>query len=391
MNNSELSLHGRYLASLIGHSLKGTTPSKPPKEIDWEKIYKLSVFHNVTALIYPAVSVLDIPLELRQKFDYDNHRHLAREARQELEAQRVFSAFSENNIDFIKLKGIVIKNYYPLPHMRSASDIDICMTEENRKKARAIMENLGYKFDSGIDYHDEYSKDRFYIYEIHSDIMSPRSDLHRLFINPFEKSVTDRTTPNAMILSNEYFYLHLIVHLYKHFISEGCGLRLFSDIYLFRKKCNNLDSTFINNILEDYGLLDFHNTLLILCTCFFEGNEYSEKLSAISDYIFKSGEYGDSNLKKLSWISSSKTAKLTFFDKVRYFFGNWFPGVKVMKKRYPVLEKAPFLLPVCHIRRIFYTIFFKRSALKEQRDEIKRLNSQELKEARKIRNLAGIK
>ncbi|MBR2723870.1 MAG: nucleotidyltransferase family protein [Ruminococcus sp.] len=391
MIKSELSAHGRYLASLIGHSLKGTAPTEPSKEISWEKLYKLSVYHNVTALIYPAVSTLSIPYEIREKFEYTNHRHLAREARQELESHRVFSELAKNNINFIKLKGIVIKNLYPLPHMRSASDVDICMSKENRDKAKPIMESLGYKLDSSIDYHDEYSKDDFFIYEIHSDVMSPRSELYPLFINPLEKAIPDKSTPCAMVLSNEYFYLNLVIHLYKHFISEGCGLRLFSDIYLFRKKCGNIDTTFINNTLNDCGLLDFHNTVLKLNTCFFEGNEYSEELSMIADFIFKSGEYGDQNLKRLSWISSSKSAKLTFGDKVSYLLTNWFPGVKVMKRRYPILEKAPVLLPVCWIRRVFYVVFFKRSAIKEQRDEIKRLNGQDLKEAKKIRSLAGIK
>ncbi|MBQ1978146.1 MAG: hypothetical protein II225_05280, partial [Ruminococcus sp.] len=82
---------------------------------------------------------------------------------------------------------------------------------------------------------------------------------------------------------------------------------------------------------------------------------------------------------------------LTFFDKVSYFLHNWFPGARTMQKRYPVLKKAPFLLPICWVRRIFYTIFFNRSALKEQKDEIKRLNAKELKEAKLIRSLAGIK
>lgn len=384
-------MHCRYLASLMGHSIRGTVPAKPFEGINWEHIFSLAEFHNVTALIYPSLCLMDIPEDIRKKFVYTNHRLIAREARQELESQRVFAALHAEGISFIKLKGIVIKNMYPLPHMRTQADVDICLTKEHRAKARPIMEKLGYKFDSAIDYHDEYSKDDFFIYELHSDIMSPRSELYPLFVSPFEKAVPDNSSPDELVLTNEYFYLNLVIHLYKHFISEGCGLRLFSDLYIYRRTCPNLDTTFITNTLSEYGLLDFHHNILRLNACFFEGNEYTDKLSVIANFIFKSGEYGNSELKKLSWISSSKSAKLTFGDKLSYFLHNWFPGVKTLKRRYPVLEKAPFLLPVCWIRRIFYTLFFKRSALKEQRDEIKRLNSTELREAKHIRTLAGIK
>lgn len=391
MIKSELSLHGQFLASLMGHSLNGTLTTDIPKDICWEKLYKLASFHNVVPIIYPLVSTSAIPCEVRSNFDYDNRFLSAREARQELESYNVFSELEKNSINFIKLKGIVIKNLYPLPHMRSCADVDICMSYEDRQKAKPVMESLGYTLEHSIDYHDEYSKDNFYIYEIHSDIISPRSKLHSVFTEPMEKSLTDSQSGFSRVLCDEYFYLNLVIHLYKHFISEGCGLRPFCDIYLFRKKHTNLDYTFINNILKDYGLADFHNTLQELNACFFEGGEYSEELSSIADFIFKSGEYGNPNLKNLSRVSSDKSAKLTLGDKIRYFLTNWFPGVKVMKRRYPILEKAPVLLPVCWMRRGFYTIFFKRSALKEQKDEVKRLNGDDLKEAAKIRKLAGIK
>ena len=389
--SESFTLHSRYLASLMGHSIKGTTPVKPFEGINWERIFTLAQFHNVSALIFPCLRSLDVPKDVYDKFIYVNHRLLAREARQELEAQYIFSALQSKGIEFIKLKGIVIKNMYPMPHMRTQSDVDICMTKENREKTRSVMESMGYKLDSTIDYHDEYSKDDFFIYEIHSDIMSKRSYLYPLFVNPFEKVVPDKSNPEQLVLSNEYFYLNLVIHLYKHFVSEGCGLRLFSDLYIFRRTCEHLDTAFITNTLNEYGLLEFHNTILKLNGCFFEGNDYDEDLEKIADFIFRSGEYGNSELKKLSWLSSSKSAKLTFSDKFCYFMRNWFPGVKTMKRRHPILKKAPYLLPVFWIRRVLYTLFFKRSALKEQRNEIRRLNSNKLKEAKYIRNLAGIK
>lgn len=391
MDNAELAKYGIYLASLIGHSINNTVPDKPFEGFDWNCLYKLADFHNVTSLIYPAVSSLELPKEIKNKFDYDNHRFIAREARQEIEAQRVFNTLNSHQIPFIKLKGIVIKNLYPMPYMRTASDVDICMSKEDRQKVRSIMESLGYTLESSINYHDEYVKDNFFIYEIHSDVVSSKSNLYTLFITPFEKSTADQNNNLQFTLKPEYFYLNIVTHLYKHFVSEGCGLRLFSDIYVYKKAHPEIDFSFIENALKKHKLTEFHKNILNLTECFFENKQPSEELRQIALYVFKSGEYGNPKLKKLSWISSTKSNRLTFADKTKYFIKNWFPGVKILKRRYPVLEKAPFLLPVCWIRRIFYTIFFKRSAFKEQKDEIKRLNSDELKEAKRIRNLAGLK
>lgn len=386
-----VSKYGELLSVFMGCSINGTSPSCIPEDINWNNLYSLAALHNVVPLIYPIVTKHDLPDNVRKAFDSENRLLIARETRQEIEAEQVFAALEAKGIPFIKLKGIVMKHLYPAPYMRTASDVDICLTKEDRENAKPLMESLGYTLKSSIDYHDEYAKDDFYIYELHSDIVSASSPFYKLFSNPFEKAYAENPKSAQLRLTNEYFYLNLILHLYKHFISEGCGLRLFADLYIFRKKHTELDDNFIASTLKEYALSDFHHTVIKLCRCFFESEDYSPRLRVLAEFIFRSGEYGNYELKKLSRISSDKCAKLTFSDKCRYFFSNWFPGVNTMKKRYPVLGKAPFLLPVCWIRRVFYTIFFKRSALKEQRNEIKRLNSKELKEAKYIRTLAGIK
>lgn len=388
--NTKLFLHGKYLAELIACSIRESAPERPFDGIDWEQIYQLAVFHNVTALVYPSLKALDVPAEIMQKFTYHNNRMIAREARQEIDAQKIFSVLKKENIPFIKMKGIALKNCYPLPYMRSHSDVDICMSAENRKRAGKILEDMGYIREGSIDYHDEYCKDDFFIYEIHSAIMSPRSPLAPVFEEPFSKAVPDSDSA-GYVFNDDYFYLSLVIHLYKHFVSEGCGIRLFADLLVFERTHPKLDFNFVRKTLEKYGLCDFYEHIRNLCSCLFGGQEFDERYTLIAEFIFKSGEYGSPELKRISWISSDKSANISFRDKMKYFFKNWFPGVSILKKKYPVLEKAPVLLPVCWIRRGFYTIFHKPQALKEQRAEIKKMSSQEMKHAKHIRSLAGIR
>lgn len=388
--NTKLIEYGKYLASLIASSINETAPKEPFDGMDWERLYSLALLHNVAVLIYPAVKALDPPAEIMEKFTYNYNRMIAREARQEIEAQRVFSALDAAGTRFIKMKGIVLKNHYPMPYMRTHSDVDICMTSEDRKKSRPIMEALGYKFINGIDYHDEYEKDRFFIYELHSSVMSKRSPFYNIFDNPFDKATPDTEGP-GYIFTDKYFYLGLVIHLYKHFVSEGCGIRLLCDLYVFEKTHPELDINSITRILEKYDLAEFYSCIRNLCDCLFGGKELDGRLTLIAEFILRSGEYGSPELKRLSWISSDKSANLSFRDKSKYFLHNWFPGVRTMKRRYPILEKAPILLPVCWVRRGFYTLFFKPQALKEQHGEIKKMNSDEMKAAKQARILAGVK
>ncbi len=390
MDNNSTNLYGRYLTSLIGSSINNTAPEKPFEGINWESLYKLADFHNVSVLIFPVVSAMNLPEEVMKKFYYDNKLLIAREARQEIESQYIFGLLNQNDIKFIKLKGIVMKNLYPMPYMRTSSDIDIFMSSEDRLRARAIMAKAGYTLDEDIDYNDAYSKDNFYIYELHSSIVTSKSPYVSLFSDPFSTAHKDADGTNY-VLNPTYFYIHMIVHLLNHFLSGGCSIRQLCDLYIYEKFHKDFNAEKVREIIKDYNLTDFMDNVRELTFALFEGKELNSEQNQIADFIFKSGEYGNGTLKRISWLADDKASDWTFGKKCKYFLSLWFPNVDTMKKRYPFVEKAPFLLPFYWVRRILYTIFFNRSAIKEQRNEIKTLNSKELKEAQRIRKLSGLK
>lgn len=382
--------YGRYLAHLMACSINKTTPTPPDFTLDWEMLYRLATKHNVAVIITPCVLSLDAPQEIKAKFKYNSNIITAREARQEIEAQRVFAAFVKADIPFIKLKGIVLKNLFPQPYMRTHCDVDICVSEDDRERAKAVMAELGYNLECSIDYHDEYIKDTYFIFEIHSCVMSPRSHLFPLFDEPFKKSRVSEFPPGLQF-ENEYFYLSLFVHMYKHFVSEGCGIRLLCDLYVFEKAYPQMDFEMIKSSLAQYNLQEFFDNVYALCHNLFDGGEFDYKQEVIAEFILRSGEYGNPELKKLSWLSSDRSANLRTKDKIRYLMGNWFPSAKNFSRKYPVLKKAPILLPLCWIHRALYTVFKKRDALSQQQEEIKKLNSDALKVAKRIRHIAGIK
>ncbi len=390
MSSNLCNKYGCYLSSLMGSVLNSTAPKAPFEGINWETLYQLASHHNVLTLIYPAISQFDIPENVKSRFVHDNNLIIARETRQEIEAQQIFKLLNDAGIRFIKLKGIFIKNLYPAPYMRSSADVDICMPKEDRERARTIMRQAGYTLKNIIDYTDEYIKDNFYIYELHSKIVTEKAYYSQLFSDPFSKSVKDSDEKNY-VLSPEYFYLHLILHLMNHFLTGGCGIRQLCDLYVFEKANPKLDLDFVSRTLESFNLTQFLNTMRKLSFDLLEGNPLSQDEADIAKFIFESGEYGSGNLKHIAWLDDDKNITWTFTKKCRYFLKLWFPNANTLKKRYPVLEKAPILLPICWVRRIFYTIFFKRSAIKGQQNEIKRLNSEELKEAKRIRKLSGLK
>lgn len=378
MNRNDFLKHSRYLSHLMSAAIKQTEPSTPFEGINWEFLIALAKKHDSLLMIEPALNKLSLPDEVRKAFNELKNFYLARIIRQNIEAENVLSRLEKQNIRYLKMKGSHIKDFYPDPLMRSFNDIDLLIDKENLLKAKPLMESLGYTLKNSVDYHDEYEKDSFYIYELHSSLVSKKEKYRKVFENPFEKAIQEKNSLGFK-LRNEYLYLHLFFHLYNHFTSTGCGVRLFADFLVFREYIKDIDQKFIDSVIEKYKMTEFKATVDELTDYFFFGKEVSEKTEKIAEYIFTNETTG---------VYKFHVASFGFFGKIGFFLRNWFPKAKDLAFRYPVLEKHPVLLPVCWIRRIFYTLFFNRKAIKEQAESIKTVNSEEYKQIKEIRESA---
>ena len=363
----------------MSSSIRGTEPPAAFDGIDWDFLIKLSEKQDVILMISPALKKLDLPVEARALFKELYNFYLARITRQSIEAEAVLYALSKENIRYIKMKGFHIKDFYPSEFMRSHTDIDLCIDKENLSRAKPLMESLGYALKNVTDYHDEYEKDEFHIFELHSSLVSPKEKYAGLFNEPFSKSESHQS-PMEFRLKPEYLYLHLFFHLYHHFTTSGCGVRLFADFLVFEEYIKDADFAFIEDVIKKYKMTDFYTTLNKLLRYFFYNEEGDGDIARIASYIFTSETTG---------VYKYHVASLGFFGKVRYFLKNWFPGAKDLAFRYPILEKAPVLLPVCWVRRIFYSLFFNRSAFKEQAQSVRKASSKEYKDIKKVRQMAN--
>lgn len=363
----------------MASAVLNTPAPKPFEEIDWEFLFKLAEMHNVIMMISPAISKIELTESAKKLFDITYNFYLARITRQNIEAERVFSAFEAKGIRYIKMKGSHISEFYPYDFMRSYGDIDILIDEGNLESSKPLMECLGYALNNTTDFHDEYEKDEFFIYEIHSNLVSKKEKYASVFSEPFSKAVASQDNKFCYKLKSEYLYLHLFFHLYRHFITTGCGIRLFADLLVFDKYVKDADQGFIKSVLKKYKMLDFHETVEKLMQYFFFGSDECDEVEEIAEYILQSYTTG---------FFKHYVASLGFWGKVKYFLKNWFPSAKDLAFRYPVLNKAPILLPLCWLRRIFYSLFFNRSAFKTQANSIKEVNSQQYKNINKVRKMA---
>ena len=345
-----------------------------PEGFDLKEAIAAAYSHQITALVYYGAVNCGFDSgtpEMQQLFYKVCHDISLNE--QQLHAVSVIGGlFDKNNIDYMPVKGTVIKKLYPKTEMRSMSDIDILIRMEQYDKIKDIMTNLQYKFLQESSHEFIWKKGSVTV-EFHKCLVSSRNTSFYKYLGA-GWDFADKNLGNCYTMRSEDLYIYLFIHLVKHYRAAGIGIKHVLDLWVYRNS-QTLDFGYIEKILRKLELKEFHDNINILLEVWFENKESDEKTDFITNVIFNSGAYGTeekallANIAKLA--ESGKNIKSAGFK--RFLFIIFLP-YENMKIKYPVLNKIPALLPVFWIKRGFDSILKKRGNIKKYINTIEKSN-----------------
>lgn len=192
------------------------------------ELYQIATKQDLTSIIAAALRKNHIePPDYYEKAEGWN---LYRCVQQQYEEEQIRSLFNQEGIQFIFLKGSVVRNYYPSPDMRTCGDIDILVNDVNRS-IEILKEKLEYSDISDYcDHHVSMYSPAKVVVEIHNCLSVENSILE----NPWE--YTEKVDGSEYRLKDGMFYLYHIAHMKKHFTYGGCGIRTFIDLWIIKEK-----------------------------------------------------------------------------------------------------------------------------------------------------------
>ena len=300
--------------------------------------------------------------------------------------KEIFSVFDEQEIDYLPLKGTVIKNIYPKPEMRSMGDADILIKTEQYDIIKPIMQKLGYTEITESDHEFIWNKLNIHV-ELHKRLIpSYNKDYYAYFGDGWQLAKIKNGTRYSMTDEDQMIYL--FTHFAKHYRDAGIGIKHMTDLWVYRKNKPNLDEKYIKKELDALQLYDFYVNIINTLSVWFEGKESDEKTDFITKVIFDSGVYGTRDTHILS--DAVKISKATKNVKTTKFFKLTFLPYENMCMVYPFLKKAPFLLPVMWIYRIFKALFFKGDKIKSQKQAIEQMSAENIDGYQNALNFVGL-
>ena len=141
-------------------------------DVDCSALAELAKRHRVMSIAYHglAKSNLNMPEEIADEFA--NQRNLAIKSfmTQDYEMSKIISAFEENGIKNVQLKGSSIRSMYPSPDMRVSCDVDILYRRDDFELASKILTDMGYTFDHSSVKDDVFTKP-FSTVELHNSLV----------------------------------------------------------------------------------------------------------------------------------------------------------------------------------------------------------------------------
>lgn len=288
----------------------------------------------------------------------------------EAERAKILKALEENGVWYVPLKGIIIKSCYPKPAMREMSDNDILCDPDKMDTVREIMFSLGYSGSRfGETNHDVYKK-KAVSFEMHRSLFLPDKTpvLAEYYETVKDRLVKDEKNRFGYHFTDEDFYIHLVCHMYKHYVSAGVGLKALLDLYVYNsRKGDSLNRRYLSAEFDKLEIKAFEHEMRELAFKAFMLQPLSDNERDMLSYLIDSNSFGSYSTMIAHQLHNDDSVKA----KLKYFLGRVFPDKNYLKGYYPTVYRHRILYPLLVAYRPFRGLVKKRKVLQSEFNSVR--------------------
>lgn len=366
-------------------------PQSLPEGFELEAAYPQICRHQIPTLAFEGALLCGISKEnpAMRKLFQSYCKAIAITEGQIRETRRILAAFEEAGIHYMPLKGYNMRPRYPKPELRLMGDTDILIRMEQYGKIAPIMEELGYARKVESDHEFIWEKPALNV-ELHKRIVpSYNKDLYSYFGTGWDFSARQEGFCHTMTPEDEFVYL--FAHFAKHYRGGGIGCRHITDLWVFLRTNPDLDTELVREKMDKLGLTEFYGNIRRLIDSWFGDEPGDEKTQFMTAYLFDSGTWGGEEAHVLSeGLRNNGGGYNGLRSRVKYLWRLAFPNALAMKVEYPMLCRAPVLLPMFWLWRPFDKIFIKRKSMAIHKKYLSMLSTDKLRSRRQALRYVGL-
>ncbi len=365
---------------------------------DVPTILTLAQKQQIALVIFPALQTLfeqgklDAPAENFAMLEGSYLSLITEEIKRRYAVSQMATSLTDAGFSNCLLKGAVVADLYPVPEARVSGDSDFYIDYKQEKAINAFMKEKGFEvlYRPKTSHHAMAKSKQTGLVEFHLSLYDALfEDVwfdHPELLDDYRAYTTkDGYTYRTLGVTDHAIFLTL--HLIKHFLSEGVGIRQVADVLLYlRHYKNELD---VSRYAEFFTKLSYAKFLHL---CFSIGEDYlgfddedfayvieqlpfydveEEVVFAVLSDMEQGGVFGHDDKTRMNFYVQYTYARFNRFKKgdFKQYMEDWsketfwqkvLPPFPVMRVRFPILQKYPVLLPVMHAGRIFVKFILRK-------------------------------
>lgn len=269
--------------------------------------------------------------------------------------QKLFALLEQNKIDYLPLKGAVIRSWYPEPWMRTSCDVDILIRQDDLQKAERLLLQNGYEKKANGVHDISFKMEENLPLELHFNLLVENEKLDPLLSKVWQYAVLQQG--HRYVMQNDYFFFYLLSHIAQHLLNGGCGIRPFLDLWIMKKTPIFAEEK-VRALCESAGFGNLMTHILHLAGVWFGEERHTTVSRVLADFILEGGAYGNQNT--LAQVRKGQTG-----GKLSFLWSRLFLSAKQLEVSLQVKKVTPWNYLYYSFRRILLI------GRKEHRDVVK--------------------
>ena len=385
-----MELFHRGILDLLRVCLNGGS-TKLPSDFDWKKACEVGSAHQILPILYYGAfqSELELPEEVKTFLERATFQSIFIDKKQMYALEELEKCFEEHGIEYLPLKGALLKYLYPKTEMRSMGDADVLIRMEQYADIKPILVELGYEEILESDHELVWNKQGSLHLELHKRLIpSYNKDYYKYFGDGWK--LAHRGEGSCYEMKKEDQFIYLFVHYAKHYRDAGIGIRHLTDLYVYQKANPDMDLKYVEKELDRLQLVTFYRNSMETAAVWFDGAVETEMTDFMTARIFGSGSYGTHENHVLSeGVKKSKELSVEQVQKKK-LLGMIFPSAKMLAPKYSCLKKMPWLLPFVWVYRWMTALLFKWDTIRSESKKVSVMSSKNISAYQDELNYVGL-
>lgn len=358
----------------------GISTESAPTSIDYKLLNEIASRQSLLPIVQEGLSAMhlegDEVCAFRERCLKDFYLY----AHRDYALETIKSCFEKHDIEYVLLKGSVLRDLYPDKWMRTSCDIDVLIKEEKLERAVSNLEQeTDFRYIKRL-YHDvSLSTSKVHL-ELHFSIKENMDNIDKMLSRAWDYAVQKQGT-HQFEFTPEYQIFHVIAHMSYHFVHGGLGIRPYLDLWLLQHK-TSYDENAVREMCEQCGILKFYEECCNLSEVWLSNKEHTSITKALEKYSFEGGVFGNRKNASISELRNNKGKK--------YYIKRIILKKQSLETIYPKLKNYPALLPYYQVKRWIDAIINQRNKVKNEIRMIRQIDYKEIEEIHDLFNSVGL-